>query len=227
MRQKLTELNAGSMADIAFLLLVFFLLVTLIPEDDQGILTRLPDPTQDPEPWDIPERNALVIELQPDGSVLVEDQPGDMSDLHRWVKLFYTNSGVTQEAPAYSFLPTRKVWNEHSIAEYVAAAETREEVERRISRADQYRANLRLLGSCRVMPNNSVIYFSAPAGCEYADYIAAMDEVEFVLNELRDSVAMHHFGMNVQALTENQSIAEIKAVRSVLPRKLVEKEMGK
>ncbi|MGC6532584.1 MAG: biopolymer transporter ExbD [Flavobacteriales bacterium] len=42
MKKRTPKLSAGSMADIAFLLLVFFLLVTEIPED-RGLLTHLPE----------------------------------------------------------------------------------------------------------------------------------------------------------------------------------------
>jgi biopolymer transport protein ExbD len=53
------EVNAGSMADIAFLLLIFFLVTTTI-ETDRGINRKLPpiEEIQDPPP--IKEKNIFL-----------------------------------------------------------------------------------------------------------------------------------------------------------------------
>ena len=60
--RKPAEVNAGSMADIAFLLLVFFLVTTTV-EKDKGLLTKLPpwDPEQEILDIDIKDRNLLKV----------------------------------------------------------------------------------------------------------------------------------------------------------------------
>ena len=60
-KRPLPEVNAGSMADIAFLLLIFFLVTTTI-ESDYGITRKLP-PIQDEnvEPPVIKERNIFKV----------------------------------------------------------------------------------------------------------------------------------------------------------------------
>ena len=72
-RRKAPEVNAGSMADIAFLLLIFFLVTTTI-ETDIGINRKLP-PIQDENetPPPLKERNIFIVLINSNGDLLVED----------------------------------------------------------------------------------------------------------------------------------------------------------
>ena len=59
MRRRTTpEVNAGSMADIAFLLLIFFLVTTTI-EKDKGIARQLPPALTDATEAHVKEKNLL------------------------------------------------------------------------------------------------------------------------------------------------------------------------
>ena len=75
------EVNAGSMADIAFLLLIFFLVTTTI-EKDKGILRSLPpiDDSQT-EPPIIKQKNLFTILVNRDDRLLVEEELMDIKDL--------------------------------------------------------------------------------------------------------------------------------------------------
>jgi biopolymer transport protein ExbD len=89
------EVNAGSMADIAFLLLIFFLVTTTIASD-KGILNILP-PKQDPNvpPPDIKvnERNIFTILINANDQLLVEGEYSDTKGLDMKVKEFILNFG--------------------------------------------------------------------------------------------------------------------------------------
>ena len=85
------EINAGSMADIAFLLLIFFLVTTTISED-KGILVKLPPWTPDqPEPTDIKQRNVYSVLINANNELLVRKVPMDIKDLKSNVKNFILN----------------------------------------------------------------------------------------------------------------------------------------
>ncbi|AWW29873.1 biopolymer transporter ExbD [Echinicola strongylocentroti] len=90
------EVNAGSMADIAFLLLIFFLVTTTIASD-KGITNVLPpklDPNQPPPEVDKNERNIFKILINSNDQLLVEDDFRDNSDgLDQEVKEFVMNFG--------------------------------------------------------------------------------------------------------------------------------------
>ena len=80
MRRELPETNAGSMADIAFLLLIFFLVTTII-ETDRGIFTKLPRKEALNDPIPFKEKNILDIIINPNNELLVENEITDMSNL--------------------------------------------------------------------------------------------------------------------------------------------------
>lgn len=73
-RRDIPEINAGSMADIAFLLLIFFLVTTTM-DIDAGIPRKLP-PKQDitTPPPKLKERNVFVVNINKDGVILVNNE---------------------------------------------------------------------------------------------------------------------------------------------------------
>ncbi len=87
------EINAGSMADIAFLLLIFFLVTTTMDTDTglRASLPPMPDPTQ--KPPDFNKRNVLEIRINSGNQLLVEGELMDISQLKDFTKKFITNNG--------------------------------------------------------------------------------------------------------------------------------------
>ena len=86
------EVNAGSMADIAFLLLIFFLVTTTI-ETDSGISRKLPpelDVNQPPPPV-IKERNLFTVLVNSNDELFVEDNVMDIKDLREAAVAFLDN----------------------------------------------------------------------------------------------------------------------------------------
>lgn len=87
------QVNAGSMADIAFLLLIFFLVTTTI-ETDQGISRKLPpmdEEVVDPPP--IKEKNIFTVLVNRNDQLLVEDQLMELADLREAAVKFLDNGG--------------------------------------------------------------------------------------------------------------------------------------
>ena len=93
------EVNASSTADIAFLLLCFFLMASNM-NSDSGILRRLPppiDPTQ--EAPEIKERNIFTILVNKNDRLLVEGKEGDINTLKDQAKEFLANPGDLPNLP--------------------------------------------------------------------------------------------------------------------------------
>lgn len=84
------EINAGSMADIAFLLLIFFLVTTTM-DVDTGITRKLPPPVEDDTKIDYNERNIFKVLVSSSDRLMVEGNIGDIRTLKEDVKVFMTN----------------------------------------------------------------------------------------------------------------------------------------
>jgi len=92
-RRELQEINAGSMADIAFLLLIFWLVTTTI-DSDEGIKRQLPPPV--PPDVDVPqakEQNIFNVKVNFLDLLLVEGEPLDLQDLKNKAKNFLIATG--------------------------------------------------------------------------------------------------------------------------------------
>lgn len=102
-RRKLGDINAGSMADIAFLLLIFFLVTTTM-EVDTGIarqLPPLPDEQQDRDDIEIRERNIFMVLVNAQDRLLVEGRPARVEDLAEMAKVFIVSDPNDRNLPEF------------------------------------------------------------------------------------------------------------------------------
>ncbi|HBG25098.1 MAG: biopolymer transporter ExbD [Bacteroidetes bacterium GWF2_41_61] len=101
MARPVQEINAGSMADIAFLLLIFFLMVTTM-DVEAGLQRRLPpmpDENQKQDDVQINRRNILVVRINSLDVLLAGGQIMDVSQLKDKAKEFLTNPANLETLP--------------------------------------------------------------------------------------------------------------------------------
>lgn len=98
-REEAPKVNAGSMADIAFLLLIFFLVTTTI-ETDSGLDRRLPRKDTAPPP-PVPKRNILPVLINGRDQLMVDDARIELGDLKTIAIAFLDNGGASPESPYY------------------------------------------------------------------------------------------------------------------------------
>lgn len=101
-KREVQEVNASSTADIAFLLLVFFLVTTSM-STDKGLARRLPPPVpenqEQPENIEVNKRNVLTVLVNSRNDLLVNGEVIDVSRLKDKAKEFILNKADDPELP--------------------------------------------------------------------------------------------------------------------------------
>lgn len=99
-RRATPEVNAGSMADIAFLLLIFFLVTTTI-EKDKGIARQLPPIEEIVDPPKIKEKNLFIVNVNRVDQLLVDENLMELKDLRQAAIAFLDNGGASSGTAEY------------------------------------------------------------------------------------------------------------------------------
>lgn len=94
------NINGSSLADIAFLLLIFFLVTTTI-NVDTGLGMTLPPPIEG-DPQEIKERNLMNILVNANGEVMMDNKKVEVTEIREILKEFINNFGKN---PDYSESP--------------------------------------------------------------------------------------------------------------------------
>ena len=93
MAKKTPEINSSSTADMAFILLCFFLMTTTM-DQDKGLQRRLPpmpDPNQQAQDQKVNRRNIIVVKINSADRLLAGTEPMDVSQLKDKIKEFLSN----------------------------------------------------------------------------------------------------------------------------------------
>lgn len=224
------EINAGSMADIAFLLLIFFLVTTTM-DTDVGILRLLPPIVEDQEQTDIvKERNVYVVLINDADQLLVEGEPMDIKDLRAGAKDFMENPSNLEDLPEKRRVTAaeckqRIAENKAGMAsaandkDKAAYEEAKEKWEAKLSAIE-------LIGDYTELPPSAVISLQTGSKTSYDMYVQVQNELESGIRELRDELSQEKFGRKFTELDEKNEEDQplIKAIRLVYPQRISEAE---
>lgn len=205
MARKLTEINAGSMADIAFLLLIFFLMTTTM-DVDTGILRKLPPPLppDQEEPPPIRERNVFIVLINRNNQLLVEGELLDISQLREKTKEFITNPKMKE-----------------NLSEQETLAEKKEEaVEKQNAKEATYLTTLIKVFGPQQTISKGVVSLQNDRGTGYETYIAVQNELVAAYNELKEELSKNTFNVSYEELDEDRE----KMIRTIYPLSISEAE---
>ena len=119
-RRKVQEINASSMADIAFLLLIFFLVTTTM-DVNKGLSRQLPPPVERTENIEINRRNIFMVLINSQNQLMVQGELMDMRNLKDKTKEFIKNENDALHLPEkkpveVEFFGTVYITTEHVIS---------------------------------------------------------------------------------------------------------------
>jgi len=209
-RKELPEINAGSMADIAFLLLIFFLVTTTM-DVDSGISRKLSEkPPENFIPPVIKQKNILEINLNRNNEMLVEEEIMKIKDLKQFTIDFLDNGGGVGKADEFG--PGTR-------CDYCNGAKKDDSSDH---------------------PNKAIISVQSDRGTSYGMYITVQNELLAAYTELRNRYAKKYItgqyaGMSYDDLLllsgndkENEALkAVIKKVKGAYPQIISDAEPTK
>lgn len=98
-KRKAPQINSSSLADLAFLLLIFFLMTTTM-DVDSGIFRRLPPPVENnTEDIKIKERNVMNVMVNKNDLLMVDGKPSNIKELKTLAKRFMTPNPNNEKSP--------------------------------------------------------------------------------------------------------------------------------
>lgn len=172
-RRENPEINAGSMADIAFLLLIFFLVTTTM-NVDSGVSKKLSEkPPPNYEPPIIKKKNIFEVNINRKNELMVEDDRMELKDLKEAAIKFIDNGGGIGK-PGEDGTPGTP-------CDYCQGEK---------------------LETSSDHPNKAVISVQSDRGTEYGTYIAVQNELLKAYRELRDRLCRQRYNMSFTELED-------------------------
>lgn len=199
-KRKLPGINASSMADISFLLLTFFLLVSSM-DTDSGLARRLPPPPQDEDKLqsvDVQRRNLLVVLVNSNNETMVASQEGT-----EW----YSNEDELLGKGG-------KVALKDKVKEFVLNTNNSAMLPELME--EQFDAPIGLVP----VTSQHVISLQNDATTSYKTYIAVQNELVRGYNELRQAGARKYFSTDYEELVDTQK----EQINKLYPQKISEAE---
>ena len=207
-KRDIPEINAGSMADIAFLLLIFFLVTTTM-DTDTGLVGKLPPilDIQEPPP-PIKQRNIFEVLVNANDQLLVEDEYIQVTELREKAIEFIKSD------PSFPRVIDK------TNASYPNMPEFKEE-------------EIPLFGNMLI--SKQIISLQNDNGTSYEMYVKVRNELVAAYNVVRNELTNQKFGKSYSELLKQASATgaskelktQLKAIKKTYPQRISEAEPKK
>lgn len=209
-RRNSPEISAGSMADIAFLLLIFFLVTTTM-EKEAGIMRILPELTNEPSE-EVNRRNVIDILVNDENKILFKGEPVQMKEVKPRLMDMILN---TSDNPK---------WPQNFDIEYDKLKSLVEQAKENLDNADEDKvktmqakletAELRLKAyetfGDAFQKSAHVVSIQSTRGADYKTYIELSDQILLAYSGLREKLAKRRLNKDWKELsTEEKEMLKI------------------
>lgn len=229
-RRDVGEINAGSMADIAFLLLIFFLVTTTM-DTDEGIVRMLPQklPKDYVQPdFELRDRDVFEVLANANDNLLVENEYTTLDKLREKTKEFFTNPNNLPNLPQLEEV-TADICNEKINELKAAMAKDPESNSFNVWKSDLKEWETKLLavkkgGNFKCLPKFAMISLRNDNNTSYELYVGVQNELQGAINELRDEVSMKLYGEKYTTMDAGKPENEEKLtiIRAMVPQRIIE-----
>jgi len=228
------------MADIAFLLLIFWLVTTTI-DSDEGVKRQLPPPVPpDMEQQEVKDGDVYNVRTNFRDELLVEKEVMSINQLKDGAKDFLVATGTGLLHPERPNVTLGDDNMKYPERQWVRKAELIS-LEQSYLAAGQPKAAARMRekltaielfgGDYKELPGSALISLQTDRSTSYDLYLQVQNELEAAVNELRDELSMAKFNVSYAALEERYSrtkeealLDKIKSIRLVYPQRISEAE---
>ncbi|MCB0476515.1 MAG: biopolymer transporter ExbD [Crocinitomicaceae bacterium] len=240
-KREIPEINAGSMADIAFLLLIFFLVTTTM-DKDKGIIRNMPQKLENNvQDVIVKQRNILNVMANNDDLLLVRNEYVDVEDVYDLAREFYemNKGGVERDGnfPMWNFFDLNTV--KQRISEYenqlkespdnkfvekeLESWKDREEIIMNVP-------DIRAKGGYYEISKFATISLSNQIQTSYGLYFQVQDQLQRAIDDMRNETSKELFDGKIfteidakddRAKTEDDLLL-IKTVKQIVPQRIAE-----
>jgi len=232
-RRKQQELDASSIADIAFLLLAFIIIATTL-EKESGVQAFLPAKSDNQKSFEIIDKNILEILVNKNNDLMIEGQWNKTpEDVKAAVIEFMENPTDSEELPSMVSVDRAACdMNIRVIEDKIKAGGSTKKLEKALKKWKTKLKTVELVGDYRTINKFATIAIQYDKSTSYGTYLGVRDNIMSGLNKLRDDLALKAFGVTYKHLLGvrleslkgdelEEHKAKIKAIREVYPQKII------
>jgi len=221
MAREVEEINASSMADIAFLLLIFFLVTTTLHKE-KVVEERLPQRVPDGQiPPKVLPRDVLEIVANRKDQILLERELAEVEDIKEKVREFYVHPTTATNWPKLTLIKEQDVVDSiRNFKSFIAQGRDYNEA------LEKYEAKLKtieLVGEYNELAKEGMVTIQLDNSTKFETYLKVLDQIMLGLNELRDELSREKFNIPYNRLNEREEEdrAKLKALRMVYPKRIM------